>query len=290
MRWLLRWWKQPRVPQRVPFWNEHRNPRHESSRKLRETAHQTRHAMRCAARRAPSSVEYFCAMVFRSRAPSGCSAVGLGPLCSLAPPSATRQLHSAEPDVFLRLGIRNVINATDDLPHVFSRGVAPGADAAAAPECAADDRGPRHGPRGNRDPAVPAPPRYLRISLEDVVGQDITAGVTTAVAFLGECLAKGERTLVHCAQGKSRSAALVTAWLMHRCGPSQAPAVEAWRSTCLGACWWGVCSMPQHTERCSLLPLGFSLLGHIRTHDRLNMSNETVRHLAIVYVNKMEMW
>ena len=32
----------------------------------------------------------------------------------------------------------------------------------------------------------------------------------------------------------------------------------------------------------------FCLLGHILTHDRRNMSNETLRHLAIMYVNKMD--
>ena len=37
-----------------------------------------------------------------------------------------------------------------------------------------------------------------------------------------------------------------------------------------------------HVER------AFSLLGHILTHDRLNMSNETLCHLAIMYVNKMD--
>ena len=37
-----------------------------------------------------------------------------------------------------------------------------------------------------------------------------------------------------------------------------------------------------HVER------AFSLLGHILTHERLNMSNETLRHLAIMYVNKMD--
>ena len=30
----------------------------------------------------------------------------------------------------------------------------------------------------------------------------------------------------------------------------------------------------------------FSLLGHIQTPDRRNMSNETLRHLAVLYVNK----
>ena len=35
-----------------------------------------------------------------------------------------------------------------------------------------------------------------------------------------------------------------------------------------------------HMER------AFSLLGHILTHDYLNMSNETWHHLAIMYVNK----
>ena len=29
-------------------------------------------------------------------------------------------------------------------------------------------------------------------------------------------------------------------------------------------------------------------LGHILTHDRLNMNNETLHHLAIMYVNKMD--
>ena len=37
-----------------------------------------------------------------------------------------------------------------------------------------------------------------------------------------------------------------------------------------------------HVER------AFSLLGHILTHERLNMSNETPRHLAIMYANKMD--
>ena len=37
-----------------------------------------------------------------------------------------------------------------------------------------------------------------------------------------------------------------------------------------------------HVER------AFSLLGHILTHERGNMSNETLRHLAIMYVNKMD--
>ena len=37
-----------------------------------------------------------------------------------------------------------------------------------------------------------------------------------------------------------------------------------------------------HVER------AFSLLGHILTHDRRDMSNETLRHLAIMYVNKMD--
>ena len=32
----------------------------------------------------------------------------------------------------------------------------------------------------------------------------------------------------------------------------------------------------------------FSLLGFTLTHDRLNMSTETLRHLAIMYVNKMD--
>ena len=82
----------------------------------------------------------------------------------------------------------------------------------------------------------------------------------------------------------------------------------------LGACWWGdlkhaaachsVCcwpllvgglkhaaacrSMPQHTESCSLLPLAFGLSGHMLTHDRLSMSKEMLRHLAIVCVNNMD--
>ena len=45
--------------------------------------------------------------------------------------------------------------------------------------------------------------------------------------------------------------------------------------------------MPPRTEFCSLLPLAFRLLGRILTHDCLNISNETLRHLAIVYVNEM---
>ena len=37
-----------------------------------------------------------------------------------------------------------------------------------------------------------------------------------------------------------------------------------------------------HVER------AFSLLGHILTHDRPNMRNEMLCHLAIMYVNKMD--
>ena len=37
-----------------------------------------------------------------------------------------------------------------------------------------------------------------------------------------------------------------------------------------------------------MLPLAFSLLGHILTHERLNMSDETLRHLAVIYVNEMD--
>ena len=37
-----------------------------------------------------------------------------------------------------------------------------------------------------------------------------------------------------------------------------------------------------HLER------AFSLLGHILTHERLNMSNETLRHLAIMCVNRID--
>ena len=46
--------------------------------------------------------------------------------------------------------------------------------------------------------------------------------------------------------------------------------------------------MPQHATAHwnVLLRLACSLLGHILTHDRLNMSNETLRHLAIMYVKK----
>ena len=46
--------------------------------------------------------------------------------------------------------------------------------------------------------------------------------------------------------------------------------------------------MPQRTEICSVLPLAFSRLGHILTHYGLNMSNEMLRHLSIMYVNKMD--
>ena len=37
-----------------------------------------------------------------------------------------------------------------------------------------------------------------------------------------------------------------------------------------------------HLER------AFSLLGHILTHDCLNLSRDTLRHLAVMYVNKMD--
>ena len=46
--------------------------------------------------------------------------------------------------------------------------------------------------------------------------------------------------------------------------------------------------MPQHTGIRSLLPSALSLFRHILTHDRLNTSNESVRRLAIMYVNKMD--
>ena len=56
----------------------------------------------------------------------------------------------------------------------------------------------------------------------------------------------------------------------------------------VGGGFQACCRMPHHTEICSLLPLSFSLLGHTLTYDRLNMSHQTLRHLAIMYVSKMD--
>jgi len=68
--------------------------------------------------------------------------------------------------------------------------------------------------------------RHLRMELADTETEDIKALFTKSNAFIGECIARNERCLVHCGAGVSRSAALVCAYLVLTRKWSAAEAVE----------------------------------------------------------------
>ncbi len=64
----------------------------------------------------------------------------------------------------------------------------------------------------HRHPGV----RYFVAAAEDLPGYDIRADAVAAARFVHEGVAAGERVLVHCHAGISRSATVVLLWLMTR--------------------------------------------------------------------------
>jgi atypical dual specificity phosphatase len=74
---------------------------------------------------------------------------------------------------------------------------------------------------------------YLVLELEDKPGEDLLGRLDLAVAFIERALAQseGNRVLVHCFQGKSRSAAVCAAYLMAKSGCSLEEALDEVRRT-----------------------------------------------------------
>ena len=67
--------------------------------------------------------------------------------------------------------------------------------------------------------------RYLRLTMADSLDQNLMHYLPHAFEFLEEGVRCGERTLVHCNAGVSRSGAVVVAWLMRTQGLSFADAL-----------------------------------------------------------------
>ena len=55
--------------------------------------------------------------------------------------------------------------------------------------------------------------RYHRLPIADSLAQDLGRYVPTALAFIAQGALKGQRTLVHCNAGVSRSGSIVVEWL-----------------------------------------------------------------------------
>lgn len=72
--------------------------------------------------------------------------------------------------------------------------------------------------------------RYLRLPLYDSLDEDILRYLPTACQFIDDCLARGEKVLIHCQAGVSRSASVCIAWLMLRRGLSYQQAYMAVKS------------------------------------------------------------
>lgn len=85
-------------------------------------------------------------------------------------------------------------------------------------------------------PAGAAAGGHLCIDLEDVEGANLLEHLPRAVKFVEAALSdSGSCVLVHCAQGVSRSAAVVTAYLMTSGGLGAEQALEQLRSACPAA-------------------------------------------------------
>lgn len=95
--------------------------------------------------------------------------------------------------VLSKHNVTHVVNATAFSSCEYFRAVSPGE--------AASDGGPAL--------------VYTSLWLQDSPGEDLLCVLYDVFDFLAEARAAGGAALVHCTQGVSRSAALVTGWLMH---------------------------------------------------------------------------
>lgn len=112
--------------------------------------------------------------------------------------------HCAENDGWLLdARVTAVVNATLDIQNHFERD------------------------EGEEDSAVEMPrPSYLRVPVSDSVNDSIAPHLRTAVDFIERSIADGGNVLVHCREGKSRSAAIVAAFLMKNRGMKLALAID----------------------------------------------------------------
>lgn len=98
--------------------------------------------------------------------------------------------------------------------------------------------------RGQRAAAVDG--EFVRLVLELEDEFDAELPLTEALAFLSSAARTGSIPYVHCELGRSRSAAVVIAWLMHR-------RAEACATVSLLDCW----ALVSRTRRISALNYGF---------------------------------
>nr|CCA20778.1 hypothetical protein BRAFLDRAFT_247293 [Albugo laibachii Nc14]CCA23716.1 hypothetical protein BRAFLDRAFT_247293 [Albugo laibachii Nc14] len=71
---------------------------------------------------------------------------------------------------------------------------------------------------------------YTRFDLTDLPSTDLKECIAFSIAFINRCVQADEKVLVHCSAGKSRSIAIVTAYLMHSRGIPFHKAYECIRS------------------------------------------------------------
>ena len=70
------------------------------------------------------------------------------------------------------------------------------------------------------DPHFPDEFIYLTVPIRDVESEDIRRYLRTTTEFIDGALKDGGKVLIHCIQGRSRSATIVAAWMMSRSGYS----------------------------------------------------------------------
>lgn len=102
--------------------------------------------------------------------------------------------------VFDRLRVTRVVNCSVELPHYFEPG---------SPLRSVD---------------TPTDIAYFRVPVHDQTAADLRPHIDGVCDFIHGALGEGRRVLVHCAQGLSRSAAIVLAYLIKHHGCAMADA------------------------------------------------------------------